>query len=130
MIESVVDASTVIAVVLEEPITDDFRATLTDSVWRISTVNLAEVIAKFADRGMNQSDIAVGLARFSLALEPFTIEDAWQAGILRPLTRSLGLSLGDRACLALAIRLGIPAVTMDRAWATLDLPVKVVVARP
>ena len=47
------------------------------------------------------------------------------AAALRPLTRSAGLSLGDRACRALADREGVPALTTDRAWAKLRLPIEI-----
>ena len=54
---------------------------------------------------------------------------AWRAGLLRRKTQAHGLSLGDRACLALAEVLEVPAMTMDRAWAALDLEVEVIVPR-
>jgi PIN domain nuclease of toxin-antitoxin system len=128
--EGAVDASGVIAAVLSEPATEEFATMLADSICRVSVVNLAEVVAKFAERGMESTAIQAGLDRFGFIFEPFTVEDAWTSGMLRPLTRSAGLSLGDRACLALAMRLGLPAVTMDRAWASLALPVTVIVGRP
>jgi ribonuclease VapC len=58
-------------------------------------------------------------------VEPFTTADAIDAARLRPLTRSVGLSLADRACLALAHRLNAPALTADRAWFRLELDVEV-----
>lgn len=60
---------------------------------------------------------------------PFTEEDALGVARLRPLTRSLGLSLGDRACLALAQRLSLPALTADASWGALSLGVAVEVVR-
>jgi PIN domain nuclease of toxin-antitoxin system len=59
----------------------------------------------------------------------FTPEDAWRAGLLRRMTRGLGLSFGDRACLALGQRLGLPVLTADRLWASLDLDVEVILCR-
>ena len=59
----------------------------------------------------------------------FTVEDAVAAARLWPSTRSSGLSLADRACLALALRLGVPAVTADRAWLELDVGVEVIAVR-
>jgi ribonuclease VapC len=56
----------------------------------------------------------------SLQVEPFTEEDAAEADDLRPRSRDQGLSFGDRACLALAARFEVPAVTADRSWK--DLP--------
>ena len=61
---------------------------------------------------------------------PFTGEDALEVARLRGLTRAHGLSFGDRACLALARRLGLPALTAERAWAELDLGIPVEVLRP
>ncbi|WP_448377386.1 PIN domain-containing protein [Fervidobacterium sp.] len=56
------------------------------------------------------------LLALGLVVVPFTLEEARLAGELDPPTRALGLSLGDRACLATAARLGITALTTDRAW--------------
>jgi ribonuclease VapC len=55
----------------------------------------------------------------------FDVNLAYQAGSLRLLTRRAGLSLGDRACLALAQRLGLPALTIDRSWKDLSLGIEV-----
>jgi ribonuclease VapC len=59
----------------------------------------------------------------------FTVDDATVPGRLWQATRDAGLSLADRACLALASRLGVPAVTADRAWSALDVGVEVIVVR-
>jgi predicted nucleic acid-binding protein len=69
--------------------------------------------------------------RQALELEviPFDVAQAMVAGKLRSRIRSLGLSLGDRACLALAMARGLPAVTMDRGWAALDIGAEVIIAR-
>jgi ribonuclease VapC len=56
---------------------------------------------------------------------PFDAEMAYRAGCLRSLTKSAGLSFGDRACLALADSLDVPALTSDRAWASLNLNIRV-----
>jgi len=65
-----------------------------------------------------------GLLDGALAVEPFTTADAIEIARLRPLTRDLGLSLGDRACLALASRLDAPVLTADSAWSQLDVPLE------
>lgn len=95
----------------------------------ISAVNLSEVVAKLTERGMPAPVIRQTLAGLPLDVETFTVDDALRAGELRAATRARGLSLGDRACLALALRLGLPALTTDRAWADLDLGVAVRSAR-
>jgi PIN domain nuclease of toxin-antitoxin system len=57
----------------------------------------------------------------TLKIAEFTAEDAFEIGRLRPRTRTFGLSLGDRACLALALRLDLPVITADRRWTKLDI---------
>jgi PIN domain nuclease of toxin-antitoxin system len=66
-----------------------------------------------------------GVIRGAITVEPFTLADAVEAAGLRPLTAKAGLSLGDRSCLALARRLGTPALTADQPWRGIDLPVEV-----
>src|SRR5687767_10588696 len=91
--------------------------TVTDAIAAgavISTVNLAEVLSGAADRGADPSQLAAELARCRLldgaiSIEPFVMADAIEAARLRPLTRHAGLALGDRACLALATRVGASA---------------------
>jgi ribonuclease VapC len=96
----------------------------------ISAVNLAEVLSRAADRGADPGRLAAdltedGLLGGAIAIEPFTPEDATLVASLRLRTRDAGLSLGDRACLALAGRLGLPALTGDTAWSELDVEVDV-----
>jgi ribonuclease VapC len=86
----------------------------------ISTVNLAEVLSRAADHDVDPTGLAHqmtdrGLLDGAISVEPFTAEDAIEVAHLRPETRTQGLSLGDRACLALARRLGLPALTADTA---------------
>lgn len=95
----------------------------------ISTVNLAEVLARLQDFGTPESEAESAVARLDLRVVPFDEAQARQAAHLRPQTRGAGLSLGDRACLALGLRLGCPVVTADRAWATVDVGVEIVLIR-
>jgi PIN domain nuclease of toxin-antitoxin system len=95
----------------------------------ISTVNLTEVLSRAADRGEDSVRLTRqmrdrGLLEGAISIEPFTIEDALEVARLRPATRAQGLSLGDRACIALACRLDLPALTADTAWSQLDIPVE------
>jgi PIN domain nuclease of toxin-antitoxin system len=92
---------------------------------RLSAVNLAEVRYNLADDGMSEENIdrSVGLLRMEVI--PFDEDLAQRGSRLRRTTRHLGLSLGDRACLALAKRLGLPVLTADRSWAKLDIGVEV-----
>lgn len=70
-----------------------------------------------------------GLFGARLAIEPVTEQDAITIASLRPRTRTAGLSLGDRACLALALRLHLPAMTADRAWSRLKVGARIVTIR-
>lgn len=96
----------------------------------ISTVNLAEALSTLAARGKNPADVVSdltdrGLLDGAITVEPFTSADSIDAARLRPLTRAAGLSLADRACLALAHRLSTHALTADRAWTGLSIDIEV-----
>jgi ribonuclease VapC len=125
---AILDASALLAYLRDEPGADVVvDAIATGAV--ISTVNLGEVLSRVADRDADPARVARqmtdrGLLDGALAVEPFTTVDAIEIARLRPLTRDLGLSLGDRACLALATRLDAPVLTADSAWSKLDLPLE------
>ena len=95
----------------------------------MSTVNVTEVVTKLIDRGMSLPDIWADLRNTAIAIYPFDEADAEEAARLRTSTRAAGLSLGDRACIALAARLGTPVVTADQAWTAVSLPVEVILIR-
>lgn len=95
----------------------------------ISTVNLAEVIGRFARDGHDPGEVLKQIRRSVLELVPFLAEDAALAAAFLPATRALGLSLGDRACLALAAARDVPAYTADRTWADVELGITIVVVR-
>jgi ribonuclease VapC len=95
----------------------------------ISAVNLSEAVAKLAERGISEDFIAASLAGLELDVRSFDRELAQAAGLLRMATRSSGLSLGDRACLALAQQLDCTALTTDRVWARLDIGIRIEVIR-
>ena len=125
MSEPVLDASALLAVMLEERGAEKVRDLLPGAI--IGAVNLAEVVAKLQERGVPDEEIDRAIARLDLPVIPFDMAQAMVAGKLR--ARTLGLSLGDRACLALAVVRGTPAVTMDRGWSALDIGAEVIVAR-
>jgi PIN domain nuclease of toxin-antitoxin system len=97
----------------------------------ISAANWAETLSKLADIGRSPRDEAAtleeqGLLHGLLEVEPVTAEDAIVIGELRPQTREFGLSLADRVCLALALRLELPVLTGDRRWGEIEeLPVDI-----
>ena len=120
----VVDASVVLAFLDEEEGADAAADALEDAA--ISAVNLAEVVARLIEGGLPAEEVEGVLTSFPFAVMPFDGADARAAGLLRavtePIRRALPpprrtLSHGDHACLALAARLGLPAVTADRNWA-------------
>lgn len=129
MSTAVLDASAFLAYLRDEPGADDVADAIADGA-AISTANLAEVLSRAADRGADPRRLARqlterGLLDGAISVEPLVAADTVEIARLRPLTREHGLSLGDRACLALAKRLGVPAVTADTAWSRLDLRVAV-----
>jgi ribonuclease VapC len=100
----------------------------------ISVVNWAEVLSKVAANGQDPEEVAERLrstefAEVSLRIEPITDADCIEIAKLRPKTVAWGLSLADRACLVLAARLGVPALTTDRVWEQADTPAEVKVIR-
>lgn len=100
----------------------------------MSAVNWAEVLSRLASAGADPAEVAGRLASEAslgdvLMVVALTGDDGPAIARLRPTTRHLGLSLADRACLALAQRLGLPVLTTDRAWAQLQIGVEIHLAR-
>ena len=127
MATTVLDASAVLALLFGEAGTETVEDHLDGAA--ISAVNVAEVAARLADHAIGEAETRSYLNVLAIPVVDFDEELAYSSGQLRQDTRQHGLSLGDRACLALAIREGVPAITADRAWAELDLSVEVVVIR-
>lgn len=127
MSRTVLDASAVLAALKREPGADVVAAAIANGA-AVSAVNLAEVVSTLADRGMDEATVHATLDQLDLQVVDFDTDLAYAAGLLRPRTRQFGLSLGDRACLVLAQRLGAEALTADRTWADLsrDFAVRIV----
>ena len=126
MTKVVLDASAVLAAIHGEAGGATVEPRLNGG--KLSTVNLAEVAQRLNDQWPDDLVISV-LSELPCDVIDFDQALALRTGLLRRVTRKRGLSLGDRACLALAERLGLPVLTADRAWADLDLGVEVVLIR-
>jgi ribonuclease VapC len=131
---SVLDASAALALLNDEDGSEVVSDAVADGA-AISVANLAEVLSKVAERGGDPAAAAAELrkaegSKRALAIEPLTAADCVAVARLRPITKQRGLSLADRACLALAKRLGTPALTTDEAWEDVpDLDIEVQLIR-
>lgn len=125
MDEFVLDASAILAYMRDETGADQVRAAAQSAC--VSTVNLAEVGSRLTHSGSTIEDARMALDALPSRFIAFDQWQAMEAARLRPLTA--GLSLGDRACLALALSLGVPAMTSDQRWADVDVGVQIVLIR-
>ena len=120
----VLDASALLAWLHGEQGSEIVEVSLNRSV--ICSVNWAEVLQKIIARGIQEpEDVGGDLEYLGLVVIPFTAEDAVTAAKIWSPGRRVGLSLGDRACLSLAHRLRLPALTADRMWSALGLDIDV-----
>jgi ribonuclease VapC len=125
--EVVLDTSALLAFVGGEQGGEIVASVIGEAI--ISTVNLAEAVTKLVDRGASLEIAREALAVANYEVVDFDRAQAELAGSLIAQTRPRGLSLGDRACLALAMRAGVPAITGDRAWHALNLGVEIKLIR-
>ena len=123
MTDVVLDASAALAVLNDEKGASEVRSLLPGAL--ISAVNAAEVAIKLVDGGTEVAKTNEFIQRLGLRVFPFDERDVMATARLRPGSRAAGLSLGDRACLALAERHGVPAVTADREWRRVELDVEI-----
>ena len=117
----VLDASALLAYLWQEPGHETVAQRIEQSTVMMSSVNLSEVLSRAADKGMSPSAMATLQAALPFEIIPFDRAQAQTAASLRPPTKALGLSLGDRACLALAIERQAVALTADRVWQELEI---------
>ena len=124
MSKIVLDASAILAVILQEPGYEQLTAALLAKAVA-SAVNLAEVQGKLVSRGWSSEEAWEDATSPTQEIVPFNEDHAQIAGDLIATTRQLGLSLGDRACLALALALNVPVYTADKSWKSLKVKVRI-----
>jgi PIN domain nuclease of toxin-antitoxin system len=118
MSKKVLDSSAILAVIFQEKGSEIVEPLLDKSL--ISSVNVAEVFTKLAEKGILTQQMIDDFWQLGLEIVDFNFEQSVKVAELRPLTKHLGLSLGDRSCLALAILQNTTAVTADKEWAKLS----------
>jgi PIN domain nuclease of toxin-antitoxin system len=123
----VIDASALLAYLQEEP-GGSFVGEHLDGAL-MSSVNLCEIIQKAKQFGADTVGLTTDLMELGIQIEPFSAAQALIAADLWQSTRVHGLSLADRACLALAIDHQVTVLTADRAWGDIELPLAVDVIR-
>lgn len=116
------DASVIIAFLHQEKSNLSLESVLSTDPQFISAVNLAEIASKLSERGAEIEAITSLTHMLNLTVLPFTEAIAYTTGELRHSTSKLGLSLGDRACLATALNHQLEVLTADKAWLNLSIP--------
>ncbi len=114
----VLDASALLALLNGETGSEVVQEALTDAV--VSSINFSEVVTRLALFGMPVNEIHDSLDILGLEIIPFDTTLAYATGELANTTRHLGLSISDRACLALAKKTGRTAVTADKIWSKVN----------
>ena len=123
----VLDASALLALLRNEKGAETISARLSSAV--ISAVNQAEVQTRLVAAGLSEQEAWWHIAEAGCPSAEFDEEQARIAGGLVRAARPYGLSLGDRACLALALQLKATVFTTDAAWEELGLAVEIKVIR-
>lgn len=115
----ILDASALLALIHQEEGADIVKPLLKTSI--MSTVNISEVLTALQRTDILPKESLASITDFIQDIVPFNIEQAQLTAELSPLTKSKGLSLGDRACIALGQKLQLPIYTADRIWGELKL---------
>jgi ribonuclease VapC len=121
------DASSLLALAFQEPGANVVRNALQGGF--VSSVNWSEFVQKVQQRGGNITPLSSIIEKLGVTIVPFTKSTAELAASLYPQTKSLGLSLGDRACLALGLEKNCEIYTTDKTWTSLKLSIKVTAIR-
>jgi PIN domain nuclease of toxin-antitoxin system len=114
MTSVVLDASAVLALIRDEPGADKVASHIGRAA--ISAVNLQEIVKELLLSGLDQATVRELIDELRLDVRAHDVEAAYAAAALHAQTRQYGRGLGDRSCLALALQLGVPALTADREW--------------
>jgi len=125
----VLDASAVLAYLQDESGSEKVDVVLSEGRAIMSAVNYAEVVGKLLEAGLPESSVKVVMENLELQIEALDDKQAWKTGMLRMSTREFGLSLGDRACLALAHINKLPIITADKQWDKLKTDIKIIQLR-
>jgi ribonuclease VapC len=125
---AVLDASALLAFLQDEPGAEQVELALEDGAF-VSSVNLAEVVTKLVDAGLDDGEVRLRLNVAGLTVSLFDLDDSYITGLLRRTTRTAGFSLGDRACISLALRLQLPVLTTDNAWQSVSTGATIVLIR-
>lgn len=120
MSKAILDASGLLALIKKESGAEIVEKLIGKII--MSSVNLSEVATILLDSDMSIEECEECINPFVETVVSFDKKLAFSTAILRKLTKYIGLSLGDRACLATAIQLGLPVYTADKAWAKLNTP--------
>ncbi len=123
----VFDASAILALIHMEQGHEVAAENLENAI--VSSVNFSEAVTLLSRKGKNAVDVAKFLKETFLHIEDFDIEQSIVAASLDEVTKEYGLSLGDRACLALAKTKNLSVLTADKIWKSLDLDIKVQLIR-
>jgi ribonuclease VapC len=127
MINQVLDASALLALINKEEGCEHVAQLLSSSL--MSSVNVSECVAILSSIGLQDNDIKGIIGSLVPVVIDFDRAQSFEAGMLREKTKAKGLSLGDRACLALGRLKKLPVVTADKIWAEIECGVEVILIR-
>lgn len=123
MSKVILDTSALLAYLFEEEGADKVAPILEEGRGVIGSANYAELVTKLVDENMPMEEILAVISSLELEFIPQDEQQARLTGELRAVSKKFGLSLGDRACLALGLVTGLPIMTADQAWQ--EIPVKI-----
>ena len=124
----VIDSSAILAFLNREPGQNRVREILSEGAV-VSTVNQSEIVSKLLESGVPEVEISLIFSYLDLKIVNFDEQAAWKTARLHSITKTIGLSLGDRACLGLARQLQLPVATADKIWAKLTIGIAIEVIR-